>query len=64
MWEELQVEFGFKLFPFFFAKEQRAWVNFTINLLAQIANAPEVILWQCSVSPTKIRPTLQVCTAR
>jgi hypothetical protein len=38
-------------------------VNLT-NLLAQSLNAPVVILHRCSVSPTKIRPTLLVCTAR
>ncbi len=38
-------------------------INFT-NLLAQSENALVVILWRCSVSLTKIRPTLLVCKVR
>jgi hypothetical protein len=43
-----------------------AWVNFT-NLMVQSVNALIVILWclwRCSVSPTKVHPTLPVCTTR
>ncbi len=38
-------------------------VNFT-NLLAQSANGMVVILWCHSVSPTKLRPTLPLHSAR